>query len=76
MAARTVQTGDDVEYALAFLAKRQGTTPEELFLTMLGKVFQEKLKEADDARYTQITELLKNTNKGEAVLKIRELLVG
>lgn len=74
MATRTVATGDDVEYALAFLAKQSGTTADNLFMEEVGKVFKAKLAEADEARFNAATEALKNPDHGKAVAALRELL--
>jgi hypothetical protein len=74
MATRTVATGDDVEFALAFLAKQQKTTADDLFMTEVGKVFKAKLAEADKARFEMAQDIMKNNDPGTAVAKLRELL--
>ena len=74
MASRTISTGDDVESALAFLAKQKGSTADSMFMEAVATVMKKFLADADEQRYKLATEALKETDHGKAVSKLRELL--
>ena len=74
MASRTISTGNDVEAALAFLAKESGTTGEVYFMDKVQKITEDILREADDKRFIMAQKLMNEKNKGESISKLRELL--
>lgn len=76
MATRTIQTGDDVEGALAFLAKQKGVDSEKFFMDEVSKVFQNHLDKADELRFDLAKKIMNEGNKGESISKLRKLLNG
>jgi hypothetical protein len=74
MATRSISVSDDVEAALAFLAKQDKVTTDDYFLKEVDKVFTSSLKDANEKRHQLISDAMKNTDKSAAVAKVRELL--
>lgn len=74
MASRTVSTGNDVEAALAFLAKESGTTGEQYFMNKVDGITNDILKEADNKRFALAQKLMDEKDKGASIAKLRELL--
>lgn len=76
MASRTIQTGDDVDAALAFLGRQQNPQVggEQLFQARVKALIDTALKEADDKRFNMVTELMSDKDKGGSIVKLRELL--
>ena len=76
MATRTIQTGDDIESALLFLAKESGVSSEQYFMDKIGKVSTAILDEADEKRFELVKKTLDEKNKGQSISKLREILGG
>jgi len=74
MATRTVSTGDDVEAALAFLAKESNTTGDAYFMGKVQSITEDILKEADSKRFALAQKLMDEKDKGKSIAKLRELL--
>lgn len=74
MATRSISTGDDVESALAFLAKQGKVTADSIFMEAVAHVMKAFLKDADEQRYELASQALANKDHGVAVAKLRELL--
>lgn len=76
MANRTIQTGDDVDAALAFLGRQEvpEVSGEEYFQSKMKAVVEQALKQADDERFRLVTELMNSKDKSGSIVKLRELL--
>lgn len=75
MASRTIQTGDELEAALAYLAKKQGTSSEALFSDKVSSVLNKVMDEADSDRFNEAQNILSSSGTtADKVSKLRELL--
>lgn len=75
MATRTISTGNDVEAALAFLAKEKNTSGEQYFMDKVQGISDDILKEADDKRFALAHKIMtEEKDKGKSISKLRELL--
>jgi len=77
MANRTINTGDDVEAALTYLAKEKKSTADNFFMEKLKEVTDSLLKEADEKRFAAANQIMAGKDEaGVKVSKLRELLNG
>lgn len=76
MASRTFKTTDDVDLALAFLARmeKNKTDAEAYFQSRVQKVVDEVMKEATEKQFNLAKELLDPENKGASLKQIRDML--
>ena len=77
MAARTFKTPDDVDLALAFLARLENDSnvdAEVYFQRRVQYVIDEVMKEAAEKQFNMVKELMDEKNKGASIKKLRDLI--
>lgn len=76
MASRTYKTTDDVDAALAFLARLESpqVSAEQYFDARVQNEVDKVLAEANDKRFNMVKELMDDKNKGASIKKLRDLL--
>lgn len=76
MAARTIETGIDVDSALTFLGKQSKpqVSGEEYFQARIQEIITKALTDSDNQRFSLVTALMNDKDKAKSISQLKELL--